>query len=95
MVPEGVVLCCGFLLQHVEHRGAELAAGQSVEQVRFHQVAAATHIDQRCAFGQVLEQLTVENPLGLLGQRQDAQQDVALGEKSRQLFGAGKTVDPG
>ena len=95
MLPERVIRCCRLLLQDVEHRGTELAAGQGREQVLFYQVPTAAHVDQGRALGQVLEQLAVENPLGLFGQWQDADHDVALAEERWELFVTGKAFHPG
>ncbi|MNP49892.1 hypothetical protein D3C76_1441110 [compost metagenome] len=72
-----------------------MAAIQGFEQILLYQMAAASHVDQRGALGQLLEQFAVENPLGLLGQRQGAEQDVALAEEDRKLIGTGEAIDAG
>ncbi len=94
MVPEGMVRWRRLLLEDIQHRGAELAVGKGFKQVLFHQVPTSAHVDQRCALGQVLEQLAVEDPSGLFGQRQDAQHNLALAEKGRQLLVASKARHP-
>ncbi|MNC59759.1 hypothetical protein D3C75_1095900 [compost metagenome] len=84
-----------LLFQYVEHRRTELAAGQCLKQVLFYQVSAPAHVDQGSAFGQVLEQLSVENPFSLLGQWQDTKHYVALAEKRWKLLGTRKAVHSG
>ncbi|MNY05926.1 hypothetical protein D3C86_1386610 [compost metagenome] len=62
-----------------------MPAVQRLQQIAFHQMPATAHVDQRRTPGQLPEQLAIENTLGLFGQRQHAQQDVALAEEGRQL----------
>lgn len=94
VAPEGVIRRRWLVLQHVEYGGAELAAVERVQQVGFDQMLAAAHIDQRRAGRQLREQGAVEDALGLLGQRQDAQQDIALAKKGGQLLDARVAGDP-
>ncbi|MNN29989.1 hypothetical protein D3C81_1436170 [compost metagenome] len=54
-----------------------------------------SHVDQSSAFGEELEQLTIENPFGLLGQWQDTKHYVALAEECWQLLGTRKAIHPG
>ncbi|MOA69286.1 hypothetical protein D3C78_1973900 [compost metagenome] len=58
-------------------------------------MSAPAHVDQGSAFGQVLEQLSVENPFSLLGQWQDTKHYVALAEERWKLLGTRKAVHPG
>ncbi len=90
MLPVRVFFRGWFIVEHVENRLLDLPGWQRFKQVGFHQVAAASEVDQPGAVGQGGEGFGVENPASVGGQRQQANQQIALIQKRDQLLIAGK-----
>ena len=75
----------GSSRDHVQRGVGELAGVERVEQVRLDQVAAAADVDEAGAARQPGEQAGVQDALGLGGERQQADQDVEVGEEGVEL----------
>ncbi len=81
--------------EDVEHRGADLAAVERGEEVILGEMPAAPHIDHSGALRHQREGACIEDALGRLGQRQEADDDVAARQERREAVGAVEGSDAG
>ena len=83
MRPVGMLGRQRLLVEHVEHRAAQVARIERRQQRLVHDVAAARHVDEIGALGQRREGLGVQKPARVARERQHVDQDVALGQDFR------------
>ena len=95
---------CAFVLpigdqlvecNRIEHRAGKMAGVECRDQIGFHKMSAARHVDDEAAFGHRREGLGVQDARRLSGQREQADQNVGLAEKRIQFSVSGKTLHAG
>ncbi|KAF1854083.1 hypothetical protein Lal_00005300 [Lupinus albus] len=94
MTPERMVRRQRLRREDIQAGAAQMPALQRVEQVRFDLMAAARRVDDNRPLGQCCEQRRIQDAASLVGQRQQADQHIALRQHRRQPVGTGEALHP-
>jgi len=82
MKPKWAIVNKRFILEDIEHSAAELAPIKGIEKIGGNEMAASRSIDHQGAIGKMREGLGIQEASGRCGQRQQADQNIRLFQKS-------------